>query len=355
MNEANFEVGEGLPNLIEIIDLRLISPDCLRALLDEEKGVWRDSLYWDYSTTASMVLRYLESRALTGYAAVENDRAVGYAFYVVESCKGLVGDAFVGAAYANSSLGVRLATHVIETLQATPGLRRIEAQLINLDNQAIRNHFLSQGFQVHDRQFLHLSLQNEALADGARATGNLSIGLAVTPAVSIVPWDARWFQAASELILASYRGHVDSQISDQYRTQAGAARFLDNLVHFPGCGTFLPDVSLLALYPDGARHKLAGMILTSIVSDEVAHITQLCVAPEQQEKGLGRRLILEVTRRLQARGFKAATLTVTVSNTRAVQLYRRLGFISLNTFPAFAWDAPVQTPQFTRRKIVTRL
>jgi ribosomal protein S18 acetylase RimI-like enzyme len=329
---------------MEILDLRLIGPDALRALLEEETTVWRDVLRWDYAPTATMVLRYLESRALTGYAAVENGRAIGYSFYVIEHCKGLVGDAFVSAAHRDGLTEVQLVTHVIETLQATPGVRRIEAQLINLDTPAVRSHFLSQGFQIHDRQFLFLSVPDK----------KTDAGPADLP-IQIVPWDARWFQAAGDLILASYRGHVDSAISDQYRTPAGAARFLENLVHFPGCGTFLPETSLLALRAGGsARERLCGMVLTSAVADRVAHITQLCVAPEQQGQGLGRRLIGEVIQRLRARNFQAATLTVTVSNSHAVRLYHSLGFSPLNTFPAFAWDAPTQPSRFTARKASIR-
>ena len=337
---------------MEIVDLRLISPDTLRALLEEETAVWLNGLRWDYAATAAMVLRYMESRALTGYAAMESGRAVGYSFYVVEHCKGLIGDAYISAPHRNARTELGLVTHVVETLQATPGVRRIEAQLINLDTPAVRSHFLSQGFQIHDRQFLCLS----SLGNVADAEPAGPISRPEDRSIKIVPWDARWFQPATELILASYRGHVDSSISDQYRTQAGAARFLENLVHFPGCGTFLPETSLLALVEgNSSRERVCGMVLTSVVSDKVAHITQLCIAPEQQGKGLGRRLIGEATRRLRERRFEAATLTVTVSNVHAIRLYRSLGFAPLNTFPAFAWDAPAQSPHFTTRKTPIRL
>ena len=198
---------------MEILDLRLIGPEALRALLEEERTVWREGLRWDYSATAAMVLRFLESRALNGYAAMEDGRAVGYSFFVIEHFKGLIGDAFVSPAHRDGATEVQLVTHVLETLQATPGIRRIEAQLIHLDTAGVRSHFLSQGFQVHDRQFLFLSIPDADLNP-----------VCSDSLVEVIPWDARWFQAAGELILASYRGHVDSDISDQYRTQAGAAR-----------------------------------------------------------------------------------------------------------------------------------
>jgi ribosomal protein S18 acetylase RimI-like enzyme len=80
-------------------------------------------------------------------------------------------------------------------------------------------------------------------------------------------------------------------------------------------------------------------MLTSVVSERVAHITQLCVAPELQGRGIGRALLLRALQTLRQKGFDAVTLTVTALNTRASALYGSLGFLTLLGFPAFAWDA----------------
>ena len=156
---------------MEILDLRHLGPEHLRALLAEETTAWREQLRWDYSSTAAMVLRFLEARALTGYAVMEKGRAVGYSFYVLESYKGLIGDAFVSPAYRDGSTEVRLITHVLETLQATPAIRRIEAQLLNLDTAAIREHFISLGFECFDRQFLFLALPQATLRPASEDFG----------------------------------------------------------------------------------------------------------------------------------------------------------------------------------------
>jgi len=329
---------------MEILDLRLIETKDLRPLLEEERIAWRDILRWDYSTTAAMVIRFMDARALTGYAMMEAGRAVGYSFYVIECNKGLIGDAFFSPNHRNGTNEVQLITHILETLQATPGLRRIEAQLLNLDAPGLREHFHSLGFQSYDRQFLFLSIP----AAGLETDAGDSLW-------RMAEWDGQYFQMAAELILTSYRGHVDSEISDQYRSQAGAVRFLENIIRFPGCGTFLPEASLLAFSSgSSAASQLCGVILTSIVSDRVAHITQLCVAPEQRGRGLGRNMIGHAVRILRQRGFQGATLTVTLANTRAIQLYRSLGFRTLTTFPAFSWDAPPRQQRAPRRKVASR-
>jgi ribosomal protein S18 acetylase RimI-like enzyme len=328
-----------LPIAMEILDLRLLTPADLQPLLEEEKAVWHEQLRWDYSATAAMVLRFMEAHALSGYAVMEDGRAVGYSFYVLENYKGLIGDAFLRPAFRNGERELRLITHVLETLQATPAIRRIEAQLLNLDTATVRRQFLSHGFQAFDRQFLYLVIPGAELESPAEEF----------PAL-IEPWDTRCFQAASRLILEAYRGHVDSAISDQYQSQAGTTRFLENIIRYPGCGVFLPEASLLAF--SGERSPsggLCGMVLTSVVSDRVAHITQLCVAPELHGRGLGRSLIRQALEILRGRGFQGATLTVTSTNTAAMHLYQRLGFSALSSFPAFAWDNPVPFQRFPQR------
>jgi len=117
---------------VEILDLRHFNSHHLRALLEHESRVWGQLMAWDYGSSAEMILRYIDSRILPGYAAVEGGRVGGYAFFVYEGNKGVVGDL-----YADQSLGMDgeaverlLALHVIETLQQSPGIHRIEAQLL---------------------------------------------------------------------------------------------------------------------------------------------------------------------------------------------------------------------------------
>lgn len=310
---------------MEVLDLRLLGADDLRPLLEEEREAWRETLRWDFAPTAAMVLRFLQARALTGYALRENGRIVGYSFYVIENSKGLIGDAFLTTAFCDGSSEVRLLTHVLETLQAMPGVGRVEAQLLHLNGPELRQLFLSEGFQEYDRQFLYLPLAEGRFLPAPADSG-----------VRFASWEPKWFPAAAALIQAAYRGHVDSIISDQYRSQAGAVRFLENIIRLPGCGVFLPEASFLAFSPG---EELCGMVLTSVVSDRVAHVTQLCVAPRWQRRGLGRCLLGMVAGRLRENGFEGATLSVTDANTYAVALYRRLGFRRLTAFPAFVWDA----------------
>jgi ribosomal protein S18 acetylase RimI-like enzyme len=129
---------------------------------------------------------------------------------------------------------------------------------------------------------------------------------------------------------------VDSEINDQYRTLSGSLRFLNNIVRFPGCGTFDPESSFVAM--EKSTGALAGVILCSRVRHDVGHVTQICVLPEYRSHGLGKSLLAATQHNLKQRKFSTLSLTVTEDNVRAVELYRYLGFETRRVFDAFVWE-----------------
>src|SRR5271166_4820880 len=111
---------------MEILDLRHFSSADLRPLLEDEIAMWGSALAWDYSTSAEMILRYVDAKILPGYAAVDRGNIVGYTFFVYEGSKGVVGDLFVSPRRIDTRLiESQMAAHVIETLQQSPGIHRV--------------------------------------------------------------------------------------------------------------------------------------------------------------------------------------------------------------------------------------
>jgi ribosomal protein S18 acetylase RimI-like enzyme len=313
---------------VEILDLRHFSSSDLRSILDDEMQVWSSLLSWDYSGSASMILRYIDTKILPGYAALERGRVVGYAFFVYESSKGVIGDLFVandGRVSDPQAVEERLLTHVIETLQQSPGVNRIEAQLLLHETGVLANPFLSQGFHRHRRLFMLLPM------------GRAGHAAPTLPSdVELRPWGEPDYQAAAAVITTAYRGHVDAEINDQYRTLTGSLRFLNNIVRFPGCGTFDAESSFVAVHKQSK--SLVGLILCSRVRHDVGHITQVCVLPEFRLHHIGGALIACTTANLRKRNFSTLSLTVTEANVRAVELYLRLGFEKQRVFDAFVWQ-----------------
>ncbi|HEY4902735.1 MAG TPA: N-acetyltransferase [Candidatus Sulfotelmatobacter sp.] len=318
---------------MEILDLRHFSSADLRPLLEEETQVWSRLLSWDYSGSAEMILRYVDSKILPGYAAIDRGKIFGYSFFVYEGSKGVIGDLFVanGSRLPDSRpVELRLLTHVIETLQQSPGIHRVEAQLLAHDSGAVSRPFLETGFQRHRRLFMVLALDKTELAAGGKRPA------ATHPEVEIRRWTEADYQPAAAVITAAYRGHVDAQINDQYHTLSGSLRFLNNIVRFPGCGLFDIESSFVAI--DRSAKTLIGVILCSRVRNDVGHVTQVCILPEFRSRGIGESLLASTVANLTKRNFSALSLTVTEANVRAVALYRRLNFDSKRIFDAFVWE-----------------
>ena len=322
---------------MEILDLRHFSSADLRPLLEDEIRVWANLLCWDYRGSAEMILRYMDAKFLPGYAAVSRGKIFGYSFFVYENNKGVIGDLFVRDGENGSGQGTdcpemgreqverRLLLHVIETLQQSPGIHRIEAQLLAHEAGAAAQPFLDQRFSRHARLFMTFPLAHIQ-------TCNRKVG----PDIEVRRWTELDYQPSASVITAAYRNHVDSEINDQYRTLSGSLRFLNNIVRFPGCGTFDPESSFVAM--ETSTGALAGIILCSRVRYDVGHVTQICVLPEYRSHGLGKALLAATLHNLKQRKFSTLSLTVTEANVRAVELYRHLGFATRRVFDAFVWE-----------------
>jgi len=316
---------------VEILDLRHFSSADLRPLLEGESRVWSRLLSWDYRGSAEMILRYVDAKILPGYAAVERGQVFGYSFFVYEGSKGVIGDLYVGSKNGvpgekEREVELRLLTHVIETLQRSPGIHRVEAQLLVHESGAVTNPFLQEGFRRYPRLFMTVPI----------ARTDTAPEIQLPPEIEIRPWTEQDYQGAAAVITAAYRGHVDSEINDQYRTMSGSVRFLNNIVRFPGCGLFDSEASFVAV--QRRSKSMIGLILCSRVKHDVGHITQVCVLPEFRGHRIGERLLAASGQSLRRRNFTSLSLTVTQANQGAVGLYERLGFNTARIFDAFVWE-----------------
>ena len=317
---------------LEILDLRHFSASNLRPVLEAECLVWNQRLRWDFQASANLLMQYLDSRLLPGYVAIENGRICGYVFCVYESEKALVGDVFAMASGTDPESATdverRLLEHMIELLQHSPGVDRIESQLLLRPHGTHSEMLRRAGFEIYERLFMELELTSAKIPETPRDSRFEDLELR--------PWRDSDFSAAGRLIAHAYEGHLDGIINDQYRSVAGSLRFLHNIVRFPGCGQFDPSASRVLVYRN--RDEIAALLLCSRVKEDVGHVTQICVSRRYRQRGLGAWLLAECSRALRGRGFRALTLTVTRQNSQAVALYRRSGFTTRQTFDAMVWE-----------------
>jgi ribosomal protein S18 acetylase RimI-like enzyme len=334
---------------IEILDLRHFAAPVLRPVLDAEGELWKQRLHWDYRTSARLLMQYLDSHMLPGYAAVEDGQVTGYAFCVYEETKAVIGDVFAlpsptpDAGCEPSSVGTihaaaeeaplsahqieeTLLKHLFETLLNSPQIDRVESQLLLHPSGAHAAIFRQAGFQVFRRLFLVQAL--EGLWNPPRV--DLPAGLEMRP------WRDEDLSPAGRLISDAYNGHPDSVINDQYRTVHGSQRFLHNIVRYSGCGVFSPLVSHVII--ERSSRRMVALVLGSRVSPESGHITQLCIHPDYRRRGFARQLLAVCAFHFMRTGATEISLTVTESNTEAIDLYRSEGYTCAHSFDAAVWQ-----------------
>ena len=323
---------------LEILDLRHFSARQLRPLLETESRVWEHRLRWNYQSSTELLLQYLDSRILPGFVALDRGRICGFTFCVYEGQKAVVGDAF---AIANDTTQMLQTTQtllhqLLQLLQNSPGIQRIESQLLLYDAGSINEAFLAAGFTMYPRLFMERDL-----TPSAEAPQSSSTALNLPSNIELLRWSTDHYQAAAELIHECYLGHVDARINDQYCSLHGSLRFLHNIVRFPGCGVFEPNASWVLR--DRHSGGIVGMLLCSRVASDVAHVTQLCITLAWRGHGLGRALINHCIHNLARAGFAAITLTVTEANEQAVKLYESHGFFTRHRFDAMVLDRTAST------------
>ena len=145
---------------LEILDLRHFSARQLRSLLETEARVWEKRLRWNYQSSTELLLQYLDSRILPGFVALDRGRICGFTFCVYEGHKAVVGDAWaIGADPAQALSTTRtLLQHLLQLLGNSPGIQRIESQLLLYDAGTIDEIFLAAGFTMHPRLFMEYDL-----------------------------------------------------------------------------------------------------------------------------------------------------------------------------------------------------
>jgi ribosomal protein S18 acetylase RimI-like enzyme len=330
---------------IEILDLRHFAAPMLRPVLEVEGELWKQRLHWDYRTSARLLMQYLDSHMLPGYAAVEAGQIAGYAFCVYEETKAVIGDVFalpsplagsIAASFPGSdearqvptfALGVEetLLRHIFELLQNSPQVDRIESQLLLHPSGTHAGVFREAGFQVFRRLFMVQQLHDLWHLPRTELSGGLELR----------PWRDEDLLSASRLITESYRNHPDGVINDQYRSSQGSLRFLHNIVRYAGCGTFCAPVSHVIVHR--ASREMVALVLGSRVSPESGHITQLCVHNDYRRRGLARTLLSVAAFHFMRQGVTEISLTVTESNTHAIDLYRAEGYACPHSFDAAVW------------------
>ncbi len=308
-----------------VCDLREVRSRDIENLLQAEEREWLQVLRWDFRKSADLVRKFVDMVSLSGAVLINSAGPIGYSYFVFEDGKGLMGDLYVLPQYRTSHHEEMLMISIMEQIGQMGGTPRVEGQIMMLGAPLQKPLRYWNRFEVFERGFLitptsgFRKLESKKLPD----------------ALAIEPWNSQHQEAAAHLIPESYRGHVDSRINDQYQSVTGARKFLENMLQFPGCGVFHGSASLAVF--DQRDGRMCAMALSSIVSNDTAHLTQLCVAPEYQGLGLGNELLNRSVALLARDGCHYVSLTVTAENQVARAMYEHAGFRPIRAFTAYVW------------------
>lgn len=294
----------------------------LRPLMEDEERAWMSDLNWDYAPVLQILTSFIRQKLLPGYVAVADDVAVGYTYFLRNQDKGIIGTAYaMPGIHAHEAIDELLSLS-ISSLKDWPNVRRVEAQIMPFHNVNLTDSFKRHGFHHLRRYYLELNLCD------------LQEKVDLSSALRVIPWDNRYLPQAAEIMFSSYKGQVDAEICDDYCSRTGCEGYLRSIMDTPGCGTFMPEVSLVGVDWQGTP---CGFIFCCRIAPEAAIIPQIVVHPLYQGKRLGNALMHRALLRLQAFGFRSVSLTVTGDNIRAFDWYQKLGFVFKKEFGAYVW------------------
>jgi ribosomal protein S18 acetylase RimI-like enzyme len=299
----------------------------LRPLLQEEAAHWGQELLWDFRDVSSAVLGSIERRGLCGRAVLDGPRVVAYAYYMADASRAVVGSIFAAESHRRRGVEEGLLDAVLAEAQGFAGPERVECQTLFSTAAGADARFARSGFTGRRRHYMLRDLQRPLPL--------------LAPAFRLRPFRREDLGLAAALIHRSHEGSLDAALNLTYATPVSCRGFVETLVLRSGCGAFDSDASFVADGGDGCL----GVVLASQLSRWNGHVCQVSVSPEAQGRGLGTQLMIASLQAMVRRGLRSASLSVTVENHHAYDMYLRLGFELRREFAAHAWARPPQRIQ----------
>lgn len=310
---------------IRYLPISCLDESILQPLMDEEAAMWMEDLNWDYTSTTQILRSYIRQKLLPGYAAIADNRAIGYAYFLVNQSKAVIGAIYaLRNTHSQEALNELIALSV-SSLKDSRKIQRIEAQIMPFHNLNLTDAFTENGFSHSPRFYLELDLNMRDRRTESDFPSDFRI----------IPWCSEYLAPVAEMMKRSYEKQIDAEISQDYRTRFGCENYLRSLIANSGCGIFMPASSRVALDCQGLP---SGFVFCSRISPGSAIIPQIAITPDYQGIGLGSTLMNHALVQLKALCFSSLCLTVTQNNLRAREWYRRMGFRIRKEFGAYVWQ-----------------
>ncbi|MDP1569106.1 MAG: GNAT family N-acetyltransferase [Vicinamibacterales bacterium] len=294
-------------------DWRDVPAAALRPAYDAERRRWATTLHWDLGTAWALVEQARAEGRLPGLVArTARGEVHGWAFYLTSD------DTLqIGALCATNAATVRL---LLDRILASP-------------DAALARRLALFGWPEHAALEVALARRRFALARHLYLVRDLSPDLAPsTPvrAASLRPWQDVDAPAVVRLFEEAYRGERAAECFAPQGRREQWARYVGQLLHTPGCGRFVPELTVSA--PGQAAGTLDGLAFLTTIAPGIAHLAQMAVAPSARGEGLAGRLLADAMHTAAAAHYRQVTLLVAEDNQPARRLYARAGFTERASF-----------------------
>lgn len=137
-------------------------------------------------------------------------------------------------------------------------------------------------------------------------------------------WSDSLLSVHAEVKYQCFRNELDARVFPNLGDREGCARLMREIRNKPG---FLPGATWLIAGPQGYCGTVQGVVDRG----PIGAIQNVGVIPYYRGVGLGRALVAKALGGFQAAGLDRAYLEVTAQNTRAVNMYRAIGFKKVKT------------------------
>jgi len=304
---------------LRLADALAINPADLEGLWQHEANMWRKQLSWDISATIYRLQRALKHSDVLGKVLQAGSRTLACALYLCTGQLGLISN-FLISPECDANAAETLLQETVRTLRCQ-GASRIESSFISM-NLWLCPLFEREGFCTYWREFLRYDLPS---SHGP---------LRPLPNVHLQAWRQSHLWEAASIMLAAYEGGVEAEVSEQCRTRRGCELELDDILNQGICGSPVMEASAMAQQ----RGSGIGFVIITQIEPSHAHVAEVAVLPAYQRQGVGRLLLNRAMAKMAAREFTAVSLFVTRLNSRALDLYKLIGFKPVFSFPVFVWQ-----------------
>jgi len=295
-------------------DWRDADPATVDGLYAAERERWLDGLQWETRRSWAIVEAGRQRGHVCGWILRDGAARVrGWTYYLL-----FEGELQIGALCADRAVDVRaLLDCVMDSPEA--GLASTISCFAYPTTPSFESALRRRRFAI--RRSLYLSRPLTSDDEGAvPAIEHARVRpYRQTDLLSAVRLMATAYEGAPGAVCFAPRGRLDEWV-----------RYARQLVEAEPCGPFLAGASFAA--EEAGTGRLLGLVLTTAVRPDTAHVAQIVVAPQAARRGIGRSLLAHAFGASRAAGHRAITLMVDEGNEPARALYARHGFGETSAF-----------------------